>query len=51
MLTIFPEGMHMDLFQKLLGVKDHEGNRLETPQLKDLYKKTISIAFNYAHSA
>ncbi|MBP3540537.1 MAG: MATE family efflux transporter [Clostridia bacterium] len=35
----------MDLFQKLLGVKDHEGNRIETPQLKDLYKKTISIAW------
>ncbi len=35
----------MDVFQKLLGVRDHEGKRIETPQLKELYKKTISIAW------
>lgn len=35
----------MELFQKLLGVKDHEGKRIETAQLKDLYKKTLAIAW------
>jgi putative MATE family efflux protein len=45
LFIIFSEGMHMGLFQKLLGVKDHEGNRIDTPQLKQLYKNTISIAW------
>lgn len=35
----------MELFQKLLGVKDHEGNRIKTSELKQLYKKTLSIAW------
>ena len=35
----------MSIFQKLLGVKDHEGKPIDTPQLKELYKKTISIAW------
>lgn len=35
----------MVLFQKLLGVKDHEGNRIETGELKQLYKKTLAIAW------
>ena len=35
----------MDLFQTLLGVKDHEGKRIETPELKRLYKKTLAIAW------
>jgi len=35
----------MDLFQKVLGVKDHEGKRIETAQLKQLYKKTLAIAW------
>jgi len=35
----------MDVFQKLLGVKDHEGRKIETSQLKDLYKKTLNIAW------
>ncbi len=35
----------MDLFQKLFGVKDHEGKAIPTQQLKDIYKKTLSIAW------
>lgn len=35
----------MDIFQTLFGVKDHEGKRIETPQLKELYKKTLAIAW------
>lgn len=35
----------MEAIQKLFGVKDHEGNRIDTAQLKDLYKKTVSIAW------
>ena len=35
----------MDLFQKLFGVKDHEGKAIPTPELKDIYKKTINIAW------
>ncbi|MBE5779524.1 MAG: MATE family efflux transporter [Clostridiales bacterium] len=35
----------MDIFQRIFGVKDHEGNRIETPQLKELYKKTLAIAW------
>lgn len=35
----------MDLFQRLLGVKDHAGNRIETTKLKQLYKRTLSIAW------
>jgi len=33
------------LFQKLFGVKDHEGKAIPTPELKDIYKKTINIAW------
>lgn len=35
----------MDVFQKLLGVRDHEGRRVDTPQLKKLYKDTLAIAW------
>jgi len=35
----------MDLFQKLFGVRDHEGKPIPTPELKDIYKKTINIAW------
>ena len=35
----------MDVFQKVLGVKDHEGKRIETTELKSLYKKTMAIAW------
>jgi len=35
----------VDLFQKLFGVKDHEGKAIPTPELKDIYKKTINIAW------
>ena len=35
----------MDLFQKLFGVKDHEGKSIPTPELKDIYKRTINIAW------
>ena len=35
----------MDLFQKIFGVKDHEGRRIETPELKELYKRTLNIAW------
>ena len=35
----------MGLFDKLLGVKDHEGNRIEAPQLKQFYKNTLAIAW------
>lgn len=35
----------VELFQRLLGVKDHEGNRIETDELKQLYKKTMAIAW------
>ncbi len=35
----------MELFQRLFGVKDHEGNRIDTPQLKKIYKDTLSIAW------
>ena len=35
----------MELFQKLFGVKDHEGNRIRTDELKQLYKKTLAIAW------
>lgn len=35
----------MGIFEKLLGVKDHEGNRIEPPQLKQLYKNTLAIAW------
>jgi len=39
------KGRKVELFQKLLGVKDHEGNRIETQELKQLYKKTLAIAW------
>lgn len=35
----------MDVFQRLLGVKDHEQKRIETPELKKLYKNTLAIAW------
>ena len=35
----------MELLQTLFGVKDHEGNRIQTDELKDLYKKTLNIAW------
>ena len=35
----------VELFQKLFGVKDHEGNRIESAELKQLYKKTLAIAW------
>ncbi len=35
----------MDWFQKLFGVKDHEGKAIPTPELKDIYKKTLNIAW------
>ena len=35
----------MDLFQKIFGVKDHEGKPIDAPQLKELYKRTINIAW------
>lgn len=35
----------VELFQKVFGVKDHEGNPIETSELKQLYKKTLSIAW------
>ena len=35
----------VDLFQKIFGVKDHEGRRIETPELKELYKRTLNIAW------
>ena len=35
----------MALFQRLLGVKDHEQKRIETPELKQLYKNTLAIAW------
>lgn len=35
----------MGIFDKLLGVKDHEGNRIEAPQLKQFYKNTLAIAW------
>lgn len=37
--------LKVDLFQRLLGVKDHAGNRIETTELKQLYKRTLSIAW------
>ncbi|MBR4069250.1 MAG: MATE family efflux transporter [Clostridia bacterium] len=35
----------MGIFEKLLSVRDHEGNRIESPQLKQLYKNTLAIAW------
>ena len=35
----------MDIFQKIFGVKDHEGKPIDTPRLKELYKSTINIAW------
>ena len=35
----------VDIFQKLFGVKDHEGKPIDTPQLKELYKRTLNIAW------
>ncbi|MBR6525260.1 MAG: MATE family efflux transporter [Clostridia bacterium] len=35
----------MGIFQTVFGVKDHEGKSIETPQLKELYKKTLAIAW------
>ncbi|MBQ7867011.1 MAG: MATE family efflux transporter [Clostridia bacterium] len=35
----------MSLFQKLLGVKDHEGKPVDDATLKQLYRKTLAIAW------
>ena len=35
----------MDFFQRVLGVKDNQGKPIPTPELKDLYKKTLAIAW------
>ena len=35
----------MGIFDKLLGVKDHEGNRIGSPQLMQFYKNTLAIAW------
>ena len=35
----------MDIFQKILGIKDPEGRRVETGLLKKLYKESIGIAW------
>lgn len=35
----------MNLLQKLFGVKDHEGRRVPGAQLKELYQKTLNIAW------
>ena len=35
----------MDVFQKLLGVKDHENKPISSSELKQLYKNTLSIAW------
>jgi len=35
----------MDIFQKVLGIKDPEGRRVETGLLKRLYKESIGIAW------
>ena len=42
----YPTDVHkVELFQTIFGVKDHEGKSIETPKLKELYKKTLSIAW------
>lgn len=35
----------VDLFQRIFGVKDHEGKQIESSELKQLYKKTLNIAW------
>ena len=35
----------MNLLQKLFGVRDHEGRRVPGAQLKELYQKTLNIAW------
>lgn len=35
----------MNIFQKILSVRDHEGKQVEPSQLTQLYKKTLSIAW------
>ncbi len=40
-----PEGTQVDWFQKGFGVQDHEGRAIPTPALKDIYKKTLNIAW------
>ncbi len=35
----------MGLIQRILAVKDHEGNRIDGGQAGELYKKTLSIAW------
>ena len=39
------KGMPMNLVQKMLSVKDNEGKRIEGPELKQLYKNTLAIAW------
>lgn len=36
---------NVEVFQKILGVKDHEGKRFDTAECKGLYKKTLEIAW------
>ena len=38
-------GTKVSLFEKLFGVKDHEGKRIVPGEVKDLYRKTIAIAW------
>ena len=35
----------MGLSQKLLAVKDHEGNKIDAAQVKELYKNTLAIGW------
>jgi len=35
----------MSIFQKLLGVKNHEGKPIDSTELKALYRKTVGIAW------
>jgi len=39
------ERRSVELIQKAFGVKDNEGRPIDTAQLKELYKKTIAIAW------
>jgi len=43
--VIRQKGTNVDIFQKVFGVKDHEGNQIPKEELKQLYKKTLSIAW------
>lgn len=39
------KGSTVDIFQRVFGVKDHEGKPIGTPQLKKLYRETLNIAW------